>query len=123
MCRCTVYWLKSLISGERLFIRCDQVKVCFAPQYESLSLGAILDQAFTHGHARRYFPEDRDLHRLPRAWCLNVAYSVIGGAWKSFIDGQIEQRNVELKQDRGLTIDMEPSIAEIFSQSTAVSSK
>ena len=25
-----------------------------------------------------YIPEDRDIHKVPRQWLVNVAYSVIG---------------------------------------------
>ena len=84
----TIYWLKKLISGELLYVKCDEVKVCFAPMYESMTLRIILNEGFKHEGVRRYFPEDRDLHRLPRDWCLNTIYSIVGKPWKDWVDNQ-----------------------------------
>ena len=91
--------------------------------YESMTLRIILNEGFKHEGVRRYFPEDRDLHRLPRDWCLNTIYSIVGKPWKDWVDNQREQRNDGMRDKKGLTIDFAPSIAEIFANSTAVSSK
>ena len=121
--RCTVYWLKDMISGKRKYVHNSAVKVCFAPQYEGLTVSVFLEKAFSAPGVREYFPEDRDIHRLPRYWVLNVAYSCLGNTWKDFVDNLVNTRHESLKVAKGLTIEMDPTIAEIFQRSTAVSSR
>ena len=86
----TIYFAKGIMEGKIKYVRADMVKICFAPMYSELSVKAILEEAFKHEGVRAYFPEDRDLHRLPRDWCLNVAYSVIGAPFKAWVDRMCE---------------------------------
>ena len=74
----TVYFLKDLVTGKRKCkdafsvnilradIKCDAVKVLYAPHYENLSIERILEQARKNPVINDYLPEDRDMHKVPR---------------------------------------------------------
>ena len=81
LCSCdclTVYFLKDLVTGKRKCkdafsvnilradIKCDAVKVLYAPHYENLSIERILEQARKNPVINDYLPEDRDMHKVPR---------------------------------------------------------
>ena len=38
-------------------------------------------------------PENRDMHKVPRQWIINVAYSVIGETFNTWVKEEIVNRN------------------------------
>ena len=48
------------------------------PQYENLSIERIIQTARKDSQISLYLPEDRDMHKVPRQWLINVVYTVIG---------------------------------------------
>ena len=70
-----------------------------------------------------YLPEDRDMHKVPRQWLINVAYTIIGDSFATWIKESIEQRNEELAKKQKLLIEMDPDIAAAFNSSVNISSK
>ena len=47
-------------------LKCDNVRVLFAPQYISLNLERIFEQAKLYPIVLAHLPEQKDWHRLPR---------------------------------------------------------
>ena len=52
----------------------DEVKMIYVPQYEPLNIVCILEQARKTSEVNNYLPEDRDMHKVPRQWLINVAF-------------------------------------------------
>ena len=76
------------------------------------------------GAALKYLPKDQlDVDRLPRQYVANVIFTVCGDEFEKWIDKTIENRNEELIKQRDLLIEMDPTIAKIFKESTSVSRK
>ena len=50
----------------------------YVPQYENLSIERILETARKNQRINDYLPEDRDMHKVPRQWLINVVYTVLG---------------------------------------------
>ena len=119
----TVYFLKDLIMGKKSFIKCNQVKVMFCPQYESLSIERILERAREWKAIWNYLPDDRDLHRLPRQWVINVIYTVVGDSFQDWVNERIEQRNSKVAEDDNKMIEVDPEIAAAFNASNYISGK
>ena len=69
-----------------------------------------------------YLPEDRDMHKVPRQWLINVTYTVLGTPFKAWVQGEIEKRNEELAKKQKLLIEMDPEIAKAFHGSVNISS-
>lgn len=67
-------------------------------------------------------PEDRDMHKVPRQWIINVAYSVIGEPFNTWVKEEIVNRNDELAKKQKLLIEMDSEIAKAFHSSVNISS-
>ena len=95
----------------------------YCPQYENLGIARILETARKNPKVEHYLPEDRDIHKLPRQWLLNVAYTIIGEPFNAWVQDEIVSRNIELAKKQNLMIKMDPEIAKAFHNSVNISSK
>ena len=96
------------------------------PHYDGLSIKKMMEFAgeCKEGAALKYLPKDQlDVDRLPRQYVINVLYTVCGEEFEHWINKTIEARNDGIVKQRDLLIEMDPTIAKIFHQSTSVSSK
>lgn len=57
----------------------------FVPQYESLTVEEIWRKVNEYPLYQNFFPEERDLDKLPRQWICNVAYTLIGEEFQSWV--------------------------------------
>ena len=74
------------------------------------------------GAALKYLPKDQlDIDRLPRQYVANVIFTICGDDFERWVNKTIESRNEHLIQQRDLLIEMDPTIAKIFKESTSVS--
>ena len=131
----TIYFCKDLVSGKKKCkctspsndtcadIKCDKVKVKFAPQYESLSLERIFAKARDWPDVWEYLPDERDLRRLPRQWVISVIYTVVGQPFADWVDERIQARNEKLAFEGNKMIEVDPEIAACFAASTNISGK
>ncbi len=71
----------------------------------------------------QYLPDERDIHKLPRQFVLNVVYSCVGGEFQQWVDTQVSTRNQKFVADDRMMIELDPEVANAFAGSTAVSSK
>ena len=99
------------------------MKVKFVPQYESLSLERIFEQARDWPQVWKYLPDERDLHRLPRQWVISVIYTVVGQPFADWVEERIEARNEKLAAEGNKMIEVDPVIAACFAASTNISGK
>jgi hypothetical protein len=95
----------------------------FCPQYESLSIERILEKAGDWPDVWQYLPDERDMHRLPRQWLINVIYTVVGKPFQDWVDERIEQRNSKVAEDDNKMIEVDPAIAAAFNASNYISGK
>ena len=119
----TIYFLKSLINGERKFIHCDKVQYLSVPQYEGLGIKEFLQQAARYPETARFLPEPDEQKKLPRQWVINLVYTLAGKPFADWVLEHIEARNSKLVQQRKMAISMDPEILRAFQASSHVSSK
>ena len=79
-------------------IKTDDIKVLYVPQYETLSVKLILEKINEHQRAPIYIPDERDIHKVPRAWLCNIAYTVIGNTFSNWVRQAITDRNHVMAQ-------------------------
>ena len=91
--------------------------------YESLTVATILEYGQSSDKLKLYLPEERDMHKLPRQWVINVIYSLCGDNFRQWVSQQVKDRNDRLAEKRDLMIDLDPDIAAAFSNSAYISSK
>ena len=58
----------------------------YVPHYENLSIERILETARKNPRINDYLPEDRDMHKVPRQWLINVAYTILGAPFKAWVE-------------------------------------
>ena len=104
-------------------IKCDDIKFLHVPQYENLNIVCILEQARKTDRVNFYLPEDRDMHKVPRQWLINIVYTIIGNPFSEWVKSEIVKRNTDLAKKQNLLIEMDPEIARAFQSSVNISSK
>ena len=68
-------------------------------------------------------PEERDRHRLPRQWIIDVIHTNVGEELSNYVGEMIKKRNDDLADKRHLLIELDPAIAKAFESSINISSK
>ena len=91
--------------------------------YENLSIERILETARKNPQVPYYLPDDRDMHKVPRQWLINVVYTIIGKPFSDWVQEEIALRNEEIAKKQKLLIEMDPEIAKAFHASANISSK
>ena len=61
----------------------------FVPQYEGTKIELILGLSKQHPVMLQYLPEERDWHRLPRQWVINLFATILGKPFQVWVDAAI----------------------------------
>ena len=94
-------------------------------RYEGLGVKEIQQYLKAH-HANvyEYLPEPEiELPKTPKQWIAKVCATVLEDRFANWVKAQVEARHQKVAVQKDLMIDMDPEIAAVFQQSTAVSSK
>ena len=94
-------------------------------RYEGLGVKEIL-QLLTDRYPMvyQYLPEpELELPKTPKQWIGNVCASILQSSFSNWVKEQVETRHDKAAVKKDLMINMDPEIAKIFQESTAVSSK
>ena len=59
---------------------------------------------------KSYLPDDRDMHKVPRQWIVNVCYTLIGKKFADFVGDTVAARNQHVAERQDLLLDMDPEI-------------
>ena len=120
----TIYHLRDLASGIRRIIHCDNVKVFQVPHYEGLTIETMLEFAKEYPSVAECLPvEPREVLKLPRSYISNIIYTEIGEPFAKWVAAQIKARNTKIENERDLLVQMDPTIATIFAESSSISGK
>jgi hypothetical protein len=78
-------------------VKSNNVAHLYCPQYEGLKIADIMRNVDSIPELQLYFPRDpKDRDRLPKQWCINVAYSVVGDQFAGWVKAQIDERNARV---------------------------
>jgi len=131
----TIYFLKGeypsltvtvcaeLVAGQKKFVRCEDVRYLYMPQYDNCSIKAVLEQAAHYPQVEAYLPDAKEHHYLPRQWLINVVHTVAGEDFARWAQRQQDVRNEKMTVEHDLMIEMDPAILKAFQDSRQVSSK
>ena len=101
--------------NQRTRIKNEDVKVLHVPHFHGLTLETMLGYASQSIEVMRCLPAiEREINKLPRAYIANVIYTIIGESFKEWVNTQITMRNDKIKNEKDVTIEMDPEIAAIF---------
>ena len=118
----TQKFLRSIIMGNKLYVKCEDVIVIKVPQYNGLHVKDILKFASTKVNIKKYLP-DYDYFKEPnREWLWNIVNTLVPQDLQSFIKEKIEIRKNDIIKSQNLGIQAKPEFISIFRKSQAVSS-
>ena len=109
--------------GVKRIIKCDDVKVVDVPQFEGLAIKDIFDFACNSTDVENALPPPKEISKLSRSYLSNVIYTLMGEPFQAWITQQVNKRNQKVALEGNNVISMDPEIARIFQQSTAISGK
>jgi hypothetical protein len=119
----TVWHLRDLAMGVKTIIKCDAVKVIDVPQFEGLAIQQIFEFAMNSPAIEAVLPPSKEICKLCRSYLANVIYTVMGEPFQQWVTAQVNRRNQKVALEGNNVISMDPQIARIFQQSTAISGK
>ena len=93
------------------------------PQYKSLSLDKLAQFINSHTEVHFFYPEEKEMRKLPKQWITNVAYAVLDDTFSGWVKSQIEERNSKVALKGNMHIESDPEIHAAFLASSAVSRK
>ena len=83
----TIYHLRDLANNQRLKIKCEDVKVYHAPQYEGLSIANMLELAKQYPVVISALPlEEREHLRLHRDYVSTLIYTIVGEPFVTWVE-------------------------------------
>ena len=94
-----------------LALSSDKVAHLAIPHYETLTIEQMFIFLEGHNEVYVYFPEHPDTLKLPRQWIANVAYTLLGDTFRTWVQGRIAERNAKVIEKQDLFIHVDPKIA------------
>ena len=91
------------------------------PQYDGLKVERILDFAADHPQVFAYLPVKKEMRKISRQYLGNVIYTVVGARFNDWVNDRVNERHQKFKEKKEMMIHMDPEIAQIFLQSSSVS--
>ena len=96
-------------------IKCEDVKVLNVPYFEQLTIERMLEFAAQHDEVMKALPElERERLKLPRSYLANVLYTLLGDAFKDWVQVRVEARNAHHADKQNENIPMDAEIAALF---------
>ena len=118
---CAQSFLRSLILGEKKYLKWENVKVTKVPQCKGLRVKEILSFAQGISDIDEYWPE-YDYSKEPnRDWLWNLINSLNHKKFQKFIDIKTEERRKSIIQSQNMQITVKKEFIDIFKTSKAVS--
>jgi hypothetical protein len=83
----------------------------------------MFEFAQNYQEVQEYFPEERDRHKLPRQWIIDVMSSVIKEPFLQWVAEGVKWRNQQRISKNNLAVKVKSEILKIFLESSHVPSK
>ena len=106
---------------KKLFLKSDEVKFLACPMYEGLSIQDILEKVGNSQAVVKHLPDERDIHKVPRQWIINVSYALLGPEFSNWVDLAIANRNMEVAKKQDLVLNLDSEILKAFHSSKNIS--
>ena len=81
----TIYFLKDIAARKKAYLRNEDIKTIYVPQYEGLYLRDIAEFCEQHPNIANYMPDEPDLPKTPKQWIINVCAAVLGQPFKAWV--------------------------------------
>jgi hypothetical protein len=117
----TIAFLKDILSNKKISIHLDNVRPINVPFYTGLSVEQILDFAGKYVDVQNAFPDKKETLKFERGYICNVIHSLVGEDFQQWVDDRVNARNKKVTVEGNKIIELDPIIAAVFQNSTAIS--
>ena len=93
-----------------LDVRGNLVRILFCPHYEGLTCEDIWEFTNKYPNCQQYWPDERDRVKIPRAWLVNMCFTVIGSDFEEFVSMRVADRNQKLLVDREMMVEVDEAV-------------
>ena len=119
----TIYHMRDLAAGKRRRIKEVDVKQINIPHFEGLNIETMLAYAETKPEVMEALPiVKRERLKLSRPYLAKVIYTIVGEPFKSWVERRVNERH-DLRRQQDDQIQLDPEIARVFNESSAVAGK
>ena len=118
----TQKYLRSIMLGNKLYVKWEKVLVIKVPQYKGLHAKDLLKFASSKLKINKYLPDYEYSKEPNREWLCNLLNTLIGKDFQDFTKEKTEIRKHELIESKNFGIHAKPEFISIFKKSQAVSS-
>ena len=91
------------------------------PFYSGLSIEQILDFGGKYVDVQNAFPDKKETLKFERAYICNVIHSLVGEDFQQWVDDRVNARNKKVTVEGNKIIELDPIIAAVFLNSSAIS--
>ena len=121
----TVWHMRDLASGKRRRLIAKEIKHLNVPQYDGLKLEAFFEWAVSYDQKHKEqrpimdaFPlELQEREKLPRQYVINAIYTLAAQDFRDWVDALVNQRHLEIAEQKQMYIELDPEVAEVFNAS------
>ena len=117
----TQKFLREIMLGDKLYIKCSDVNVVKVPQYKGLHVKDLLNFAASKINIKKYLPDYEYMKDPNREWLWNLINTLINKEFQESIHIKFEKRKQELIVNQNLGIRVKPEFVNISRKSQAVS--
>jgi len=115
--------MRDLAAGKRRRIKEVDVKQINIPHFEGLNIETMLAYAETKPEVMEALPiVKRERLKLSRPYLAKVIYTIVGEPFKSWVERRVNERH-DLRRQQDDQIQLDPEIARVFNESSAVAGK
>ena len=114
-------FLRSLMFGDKDYIKWDNVRVTKIPQYKGLRVKDILLFAKPKIDIERYLPDYEYSKEPNREWLCNLVNSLFHYDFTYFVDARVQQRRIKMLQNQNMCITAKKELVEFFKSSKSLS--
>ena len=116
-------FISQIIWGEKLYLKCGEVKECKVPHLKTLSVGSMLEFARNNSNIDEFLP-DFNHQKLPnREWLWNLLNTILGERFREFIQSKQQERTEYIMEKKELKVRALPEFIKLFKDSKSISTQ
>ena len=116
-------FISQIIWGEKLYLKCGEVKVCKVPHLKTLSVGSMLEFARNNTNIDEFLPYF-NYQKLPnREWLWNLFNIILGERFREFIQSKQQERTEYITEKKEMKVRALPEFIKLIKDSKSISTQ
>ena len=116
-------FIAQIIWGEKLYLKCKEVKDCKVPHFKTLSVGWMLEFAKENTDIEQFLPDFNYQNFPNREWLWNLLNTVLEDRFKEFIRTKQLERTQYIMEKKEMKVRALREFIKIFKDSQSISTQ